>query len=261
MKIKTIDKLEDWLNSNHWFEDGFVSVANEHFFKIGYLSKGTYIAGEECELIEYKITPKNIIKWNYRDFSFIPSYDNCIRGVDLLNNNFGLCIENIELICEYIEISEPKTIKTYTKPWISNNEIYFTMKTDIPKPIEWIKILKENDLNVCFRCFGGNSLDYQKVPFPNYSGYFLQNTDCLNKTDCGLFFFSVKKGKNENSIHIENKSVESNNIYKKILELSTNWNLIKVNCGNVEFNALEWKTFIKKDKLPERITNKNERTT
>ena len=52
---------------------------------------------------------------------------------------------------------------------------------------------------------------------------------------------------------IENKYKKTDNIYKIIQEIISEWNLIKVSCGNVKFKGNEWKEFITNGNYPKHI--------
>lgn len=268
MKINSRNKLEQWLDQNYWFEDGFISevkeINNEISLKIGYQTKGTYVAGEEQELIEFEIKPNNIKTWNYDPTKFDPSYQWCIEGINLTENGLGLKFETpytFELIFESLEILEPNIIATYTKPWLSEKEIFVTANLkEIPKPKYWIEKLKEKGFEVCFRYYGSEEISLDKIPYPDYSGYFIQHKALVKESDNGLFFFSVKQEENQIQLSIENKDEKTIDLYKEIQKIIAEWNLIEINCGNVNFKETEWKEFIVSNKFPgiiEELKKKN----
>lgn len=261
MKINSRNKLEEWLDQNHGFEDGFISEikqsSNELVLKIGYQTKGTYIAGEEQELVEFEIKPNSIQKWNYDPAKFEPSYQWCIEGIDLTENGKGLKFETpytFELMFDSIEISEAKIIKTYTKPWISEREIFVKANLiEIPRPIFWIEKLREKGLEVCFRYYGSDEIRLEKIPYPDYSGYFLQHKAMMQESETGLFFFCVYQQENQILLSIENKDEKTNDLYKEVQKIIAEWDLIEVNCGNVNFKETDWKEFMESNKYPRQI--------
>ena len=261
MKINSRNKLEEWLDQNYWFEDGFISEIkesdNEISLKVGYQTKGTYVAGEEQELIEFEIIPSTIEKWNYEPTKFEPSYQWCIEGIDLTENGLGLKFETpytFELIFESLDVSKPNIISTYTKPWISEHEIFITANLkEIPKPKYWLDKLKEKGFEVCFRYYGSEEIRLEKIPYPDYSGYFIQHKALINESESGLFFFSVKKEENRIQLSLQNKDEKTVELYKVIQKIIAKWDIIEINCGNVNFKETDWKQFMESNKFPKQI--------
>jgi len=261
MNINSRNQLQEWLDKNYGFEDGFISsienLDNILTIKVGYQTKGTYVAGKKQELIEFAIRPKRISKWNYDTSKFQPSYDSCILGIELTNKELGLKFDTpyvFELVFDSIEIDAPQFIKTYTKPWISDKEIFFTASSnELPRPKYWIDCLRKFGHEVCFRYFGGDEIKCEKVPYPDYVGYFLQHKNLINDTDCGLFFSSLKQSGGEIGVSIENKDEKTRDIFNTIQKIATDWDLSKVNCGNVEFKKSEWNSFVLNGIFPKHI--------
>ena len=197
MKISNRDELHGWLVENFWFDDGFVSSIqgdlNNLRIRLGYQTQGTYRAGEPEELIEFEIHPKGVKRWTWDEHhQFQPSYDWCIEGIKILDEGLGLIFETpyrFELVFESLEISNQKTIKTFTKPWTNESELRVVVKgMQTPKPSYWIKMLEESGLKVGFRYYCGDMLPLEKVPYPDYIGFYLQHQDIISDTNEGVFF-------------------------------------------------------------------------
>jgi len=260
MEIDNRNILKEWLDQNYWFEDGFISEINNSKtgleIVVGYQTNGNYIAGEKKEIKEFTIKPNGLSKWTYKNDKFIPSREICIEGIDLIENGFGLKFETpnvFEMACNSIEISEPKITKTYTKPWVSNREIFIT-KTEkkVPKPNYWIEQFEKYDLNIGFRYFASELIQTEKIPYPDYSGYFIQTLENIKKTDKGLFIKIIEVKDNELSIVIENDD-ENDNLFQTIQLIVSNWENSVINSGNVKFIGKEFKDFLENGIYPEQI--------
>lgn len=260
MKINDRDKLEEWLDQNYWFEDGFISEINGSKNRleivIGYQTVETYVAGEMQELKEFCLKPIGITNWTYKKDLFIPTKESCINGIDLTENGLGLKFDTpnlFELTCESLEISEPKITQTYTKPWISDREIYITATEKKVPPVNyWIEKLDKYGLKTGFRYFASELIQPEKVPYPDYSGYFIQTLDKISETQKGIFFKFIGLENGELRIGIENGD-ENKKLFKTLQSIISDWTNTNINCGNIEFYGKEFKEFLKSGRYPERI--------
>lgn len=260
MNINNRTKLEEWLDQNYWFEEGFISEINdsknELEIVVGYQTVGTFIAGEKQELKEFCLKPIGLTNWTYKKEQFSPTKESCINGIDLTEKGIGLKFDTrsvFELTCESIEINEPKITQTYTKPWISNREIYITTtEKEVPTASYWIEKLGEYDLKIGFRYFESKLIQTEKVPYPDYSGYFIQTLNKINETQKGLFFKFISLENGELRIGIENGD-ENKELFKTIQVIVSDWTNTSINSGNVEFTGKEFKDFLENGKYPERI--------
>ncbi len=266
MIITDRNKLKSWLDQNYWFEDGFISKieqdSNVLIITVGFQTKGTYVAGEPMTIKEFDLKPKGISNWTFSDSGFKPGYDLCIEGLDLVENDFGIRFETpnvFELTCESIDVSEPRKIETFTKPWISEREIFVSANMDsIPKPDFWLNSFKQYSANIGLRVFGDIIKEMDKIPYPDYSGFFIQRLDRIKESDKGIFIKSITQKGNDLNISFELNDAELKTEWNILFKIISNLNGLKVNCGNVTFNQNEWIDFITTDKLPidlERIKN------
>jgi hypothetical protein len=260
MNIKNRIELEKWLDQNYWFEEGFISEINDSKtgleIVVGYQTVGTYLAGEKEELKEFCLKPIGLTNWTYKKEQFSPTKESCINEIDLIEKGIGLKFDTgsfFEMTCESIEISEPKITQTYTKPWISNNEIYIkASEKEVPKVNYWIEKLEEYGFKTGFRYFAGELIQSEKVPYPDYSGYFIQTRNKINETEKGLFFKFVSLENGELRIGIEN-GYENKDLFNSFQSIVSNWKKTVINSGNVKFTGQEFKEFLKSGKYPERI--------
>ena len=260
MNIENRTKLEEWLDQNYWFEDGFISEINDSKsgleIVVGYQTVGTYVAGEKQELKEFSLKPIGLTNWTYIKEQFSPTKESCINGIDLSEKGIGLKFDTesvFELNCESIEISEPKITQTYTKPWISNCEIYITtIEKEVPTANYWIEKLEEYDFKTGFRYFASELIQSEKVPYPDYSGYFIQTLNKISETQKGLFFKFIGLENGELRIGIENGD-ENKELFNSIQLIVSNWKNTTINSGNVKFTGEEFNEFLENGKYPERI--------
>ena len=260
MNIDNRKNLEEWLDQNHWFEDGFISDINDlnNGFEIvvGYQTNGTYVAGEKREIKEFSIKPIGLKNWTYKKEQFKPSKDYCINGIGLIANGIGLKFDTpsqFELICESIEVSEAKVTQTYTKPWVSNREFFITaISKEVPTPKYWVEQFEKHNLKIGFRYYSSKLIQTEKVPYPDYSGYYIQTIKKISETDRGLLikFVSYKNG--ELRMGIENQE-ENGELFKTFQLIVSTWDNSIINSGNVEFAGAEFKKFLEEEKYPDRI--------
>jgi len=260
MNINNRIDLEKWLDQNHWFEEGFISAINDSKngleIVVGYQTVGTYVAGEKQELKEFCLKPIGLTNWTFKKDLFIPTKESCINGIDLIENGFGLKFDTpnlFELTCDSIEISEPKITQTYTKPWISSREFFITANSkEVPSPKYWIEQFEKNGIETCFRYFASELIKPEKVPYPDYSGYFIQTLNKISETQKGLFFKFIGQENGELKIGIENGD-ENEKLFKTIQLIVSDWKNSIISSGNVKFTGEEFKEFLENGKYPERI--------
>lgn len=265
MIISKRKNLSNWLEQNYWFEDGFISgVINNSLelkITIARQTDGTYIAGEPRTLVEYMIKPQGVLKWTFSDEDFSPGLDYCIDSIELPEKGFGLIFRTpniFELLCESIEICNPKIINTITKAWTSNDLIFVeAIGIESIKPEYWIASLKEKDIIAGFRYFGGDLIEAEDVPYPDYSGYYIQLIDKINETQKGIFFESISINKKTLNLAIK---LEDNNLIKvwnEILRIISSWSNITIHSGNVNFIVHEWRDYLQSNRLPRNLDRIN----
>src|SRR5690606_22842332 len=139
------------------------------------------------------------------------------------------------------EISEPKITQTFTKPWISNREIYITAtEKEVPTVNYWIEKLGEYGFKTGFRYFASELIQSEKVPYPDYSGYFIQTLNKISETQKGLFFKFIGIENGELRIGIENGD-ENKELFNSVQLIVSNWKKTTINSGNVKFTGEEFK--------------------
>jgi len=263
MIITDREQLKEWLDQNYWFQDGFISRiegdASNLRIWIGYQVQGTWVAGEKRILRELELRPSGISEWTYHDgHDFKPGYDWCIMGVDMAEKGLGLVFDTsifILLACERLEVIEPVEFESTTIPWISDTEVSIgARKASIPEPRYWIEALQQKGQAATFRYYCSEPLPVERVPCPDYSGYYLQLPERVVESNEGLFFSHLKLAEGRLSLVLELKDEMVRPIWNTILQIISEWPLAEVRSGNVVLQEEEAQPFLAKHQLPGRLT-------
>ncbi|MFS1514409.1 hypothetical protein VQL36_18565 [Chengkuizengella sp. SCS-71B] len=175
--------------------------------------------------------------------------DHCVEGVVPIKLSVGIGIEfdlpeMVQLHCEALYIDKPIYIRTITKPWVSEKYLFANVKnTILPKSFAWIKLLELKGFKTSWR-YGGSEIKLpEQVPYPDYSGWFLQETNKVKDTEFGVFIENVKVENNGFYIAINRYESEINlwlAVTKVIAELPN----VQIETGNCEFTGEQWINYI-----------------
>lgn len=265
MIISTRPELAAWLEKNYWFEDGYIlsisQEGGEMSIRIGFQSNGNYIAGTPKELTEFELRLINISECTYQaDPKIIFGYDCTTEGVDPMEETLGLKFDSptlFKVAFQSIEISTPTKIQSFTKPHTSDNEFSIEIQhSEIPTPDYWLEKFEEQGLKVCFRYFGSEEISLDKVPYPDYSGYFLQFPHLLKDSN-GLFFRIVGPKHLVISTNYSD-NMQTTQLFDTIKRITASWSSPNVRTGNVQFEGDEWRNFVEHDNLPARVIVPND---
>lgn len=264
--MKVFERTSDfevWLDENYWFEDGYVSQITTHKnadlveIRIGYQIEGTLEGGTSITLKEYIIKASKVKLWTFNDETIF-NPDNCISGIDIIDDCTGIGIEIdvpelIKLICESITVEGPFLKKSIRKPWVSERDVFFYIKEgQIPKPSEWIQWLAEMGFNVSWRHGGSEAKIVEGVPYPDYAGWFLQETHKIPTTQFGILFTNIGFDKGKVSLSIKKYDDHIDELWNALNKaLSKKVYKIEVLCGNCRFNGSEWIEYLNSKKIPE----------
>ena len=121
--IKSFDQLDQWLEENDYFEEGYVLKVEKSplAITVGYLISGNYEAHTEKQILSFTITPSKIREWNNPQ-NFVPSEDHIIERIEALEFDHGkggiglqfLVPPLFTLVAESFTISDPEIIKTFS---------------------------------------------------------------------------------------------------------------------------------------------------
>lgn len=258
MRIVSRQQLQAWLEEHGWFEDGFISrisAPDEPLqLTIGYQMSGSLIAGDPKRTVEFDLLPQAVSLWNGP--STVDPED-LIEGIGLIDEGLGIEVDfpKIHLACAEIEVSEPRYFDTLTKPWTSDREVDVSMSGTVPPtPQFWIDAFHKNGLNVGFRYLGSEMIEADNVPFPNYSGYFIQHLDRMSESQYGLFVFAIWPKDNRCMIRLQDDH-QSSDLLQVAHRIMSSWQVLEVHCGNVRLKGQEAAEFLRSGRLPERLSS------
>jgi hypothetical protein len=266
--IENTKDLETWLDENYWFEDGYVAEItthkNEHKMidlveiRLGYQIEGTLEGGTPITLKEYIIKAKNIKLWTFSDKTMY-DIDNCITELDIINDCDGIGIELdvpelVRLICNSIIVEGPFLKKSIRKPWVSDRHISFYIKDgQVPKPSEWIQWLSEIGLNASWRYGGSEAKSDYDVPFPDYAGWFLQETYKIPTTQFGVFFCNVGFYEGKLSLSLEKYDKNIDGLWSAVTTVLALKPQVEILSGNCRFNGSQWLEYLNSKIVPENM--------
>ena len=161
----------------------------------------------------------------------------------------------VKLICDSIIVEGPFLKKSIRKPWVSERYIFFYMKeSQIPKPSEWVQWLGEMGLNVSWRFGGSEAKLEEKVPYPDYAGWFLQETFKIPTTQFGVLFTNVGFYNGKLSLSLEKYDKDIDELWNEITRvLVRKIQKIEIFCGNCRFNGSEWLEYLNSKTIPENM--------
>ena len=247
----TYGEIDQWLAENFYFEDGHILhiETDPLAITIGYNIKGNLTAYSERHIRSFKLRPSTILEWTYPK-SLIPSEDHYIGSIEPLEVQIGVGIEffdspNFRLVADSFDIMEQIVIKTIFKPWLSDSEIFAEIILDaIPTPAFWKQRFSEFGYDILFRCYGGEGAQPEKVPYPGYSGYFIQLRERIKETKQGLFISSISQKNGIVSLLFQNHDSHLGELWTILIKILSDFPHIKIKSGNCEFTGNEWKNFL-----------------
>jgi hypothetical protein len=161
---------------------------------------------------------------------------------------------HLELECDEIEVSDARYLDVITKPWFSDRDVYISADQGaIPSPDYWVQSLKGSGLEVGFRYLGGPLIQPENVPYPDYSGYFLQAVNLIPSTQYGVFLMSVKHADGRTKVALQNHNDGNDEIMNAMLRMLSDWTNLEVRSGNVHLQGPEAATLLRTQKLPDRL--------
>lgn len=264
-KSRSIEELEVFLSDNNWFEESNIRQIRYTpdstlqtgvlSFRIGHQIKGNYKAGTPKTLLEY-IIEVHEIKFCSLDIESIQDKEIYCEELDLIKTGefYELIIDTWEreekIICRELDFTGPYYFETITKPWISENEISCTLHgIKLPLPIEWIKWLKEEGHDVAWRIYSECASSINNVPYPDYSGWFLQYNKKVSLNDYGVMFRHITNQENGCYMHITNHHNDSE-LLLKISEILARKSDCEIKSGNCTLKGDEWLRYLNNGELP-----------
>lgn len=259
LRIKKCSDLVKWLNDNFCFKDGYVSDIKKIDKRtvrmcIGFQVEGNYVAGTPKVLKEYTIIAKGVRNFK-NNFQYDP--DHCIHGLFHIETTKGIGIdvdlpEIVEIYCKELWVEEPRYIRTITEPFVSDNRLHAKVPgSEVPKPVTWIEQLKAKGFRVSWRYVGSEIKLPEKVPYPDYSGWFLQETNKIQYTQFGIFIFDVRPEDNGFSISLENYNYEAEkDLWIALTRIIAEFPDVEIQIGNCMLTGTQWNKYLHSGELP-----------
>ena len=256
--LHTFIELDKWLSDNYYFEDGHILTISENPIEItiGYNVKANYQANSERHILPFKIIPEKIIEWTYEKDIINTGDDNYIDGIDAVEIEQNICLEFstptiFRLTTNKLTVEEQPLIRTVFEPWASDREMFLTADfNEIPKPDFWQQRLKQLGHNVSYRYMYSEEVSTEKVPYPDYQGYFLQLADRVNITTEGIFLKHLNVDNGRLSLGFENKDDVLKGVWDDLTRILSDFPNATINSGNCTFTGGQWKQFLKDKILP-----------
>jgi len=238
-----------WLESNYWFQDGYLldykveESKSAIYLKIAYQIEGTYEANTERTLRIFSVRAEGVNS-NTALEEGEWSKDHCMEGLDLKDSCFILFTldvpKPIEIECRSVTINqEPNKIEV-VQPWLSETEIFISVQADnLPTPEEWLQWFSEQGHCLGWRYYSGEQKEASAIPRQEYDGWYLQAVDMIQQTSQGLFFRHCKD--NGNSFDISFQRTElSDNVWSSLKQVILRFKNIEIRSGNCKFNNEQW---------------------
>lgn len=264
LHVTSREQLESFLSEHYWFEDGYVTevhpkhdeVDNSSSVSItlGYQIVGNYKAGSPRTIRTFKLEASGVKVWTYdKKMSFNPDF--CMQdGVDLIDEGLGIQFdipERVMLMCDEMIIEGPFDINTITKPWVSSSDFAASVPgKNVPLPQDWIDWLLQEGFDVSWRFAESDPKPANVVPFPDYSGWFLQKTEKILTTKFGIFFFHVRAKDGNVSLHIRKEDEGIDDLWYVVTKVIARMPEVIINCGNCTFSGEQWIKYLENETYP-----------
>jgi hypothetical protein len=256
--INTLPELEKWLSENNYFENGYILEIENTPLSItfGYIVSGTYEANTERHVQAFKLEPSKVIEWTYDESQFAPSSNYCIEGIDAIDSpsGFGLSFVHagsFSLVTDRLKISGPTIIRNTFKPWTSDKDVYAVAEIgNVPLPQFWLEKLKEKGHDLFYRYIYGEIKPVEQIPYPDYSGYYLQQLDRIKDNPGGIFISHLKQKNEFLTVAFENQDKCLADQWRDLTRIIANFNNVIIHSGNCKFSGPGCEQFLKDGILP-----------
>ncbi|QKE72021.1 hypothetical protein HPK19_04040 [Arthrobacter citreus] len=258
LRIKKSTDLVKWLNDNFNFEEGYVSDIKKIDKRtvrmcIGIQVEGNYVAGTPKVLKEYTIIAIGVRNFK-NNFQYDP--DHRIESLFHIETTKGIGIdvdlpEIVQIYCKELWVEEPRYIRSITKPWVSENELYAKVPNlEIPKPLTWIEQLEAKGFSVSWR-YGGSEIKLpEQVPYPDYSGWFIQETNKIQNTQFGIFIRHLQPEYNGFGISFEKHYGAEKDLWITLTQVIAEFPDVEIHTGNCRLTGKQWINYLNSGELP-----------
>jgi hypothetical protein len=242
-------ELSEWLDSNYWFEDGFLldytfdQKNNSISMLLCYQIDGTYEANTQVTLKVFSVKCEGVI-YHTRLEEDEWSAEHCMEGLGVKESNFVSfsfdCPKPIAIECRKVIVNEEPNKIEIVKPWLSGTELFISVQgANLPSPSDWLAWFKKFGHDLGWRHHGGDLIAIAKVPQRSYDGWFLQEKNQIPETMQGLFFKHCRQSGNTFRVSFQCKNLDDA-VWDSLKEILLRFKDIEICSGNCKFNNEQW---------------------
>ena len=241
--------LGKWLESNYWFQDGYLfeykieESKQTIYLELAYQTEGTYEANSERTLRVFSVQAEGVSNYTAIDDSDW-SKDHCMEGIDIKDGDsisFTLDIpKHIEIECRRVIVQEKPNRVEVVKPWLSETEMFLSVQGEcLPTPEEWLQWFGEAGHSLGWRYYSGELKDASTIPQKKYDGWYLQVKDLISETSHGLFFKYISGDSCSFELSLQRNEL-SDDVWDSLKKIILRYKDIEIRSGNCKFNNSQW---------------------
>lgn len=209
---------------------------------------GGYSAGDTRDMRGLVLEAEGVVRYDLCDLGFSPGH--CSAGTAALDDAerpVALAVGvpgELELVCSRLHV----TVREWTDVVPQRlSEWEFTAEVGgsrLPTPEEWVEVLADRGLDVCWRYADGGAKDANAVP-ANYEGWYLQHSRLIASTTCGLFFFVARSESPEEwLLTLTDQAADGGALWRAVGEFVAGQPRVAIRCGNDVLTAAEWREYL-----------------
>lgn len=242
-----------WLESNYWFQDGYLldykveDSKNIIYLKLAYQIEGTYEANTERTLKVFSLKAEGVSN-NTELEEGEWSKGHCMEGLDIKDSRiilFTLDVPKpVEIECGSVTITQEPNKIEHVDPWLSEIEIFISVQGEkLPTPAEWLQWFSVQGHRLGWRYYSGEQKEASAIPQREYDVWYLQTVDQIPQTSQGLFFRNCKD--NGWSFDISFQRTElSDDVWCSLKQMILRFKNIEIRSGNCKFNNEQWRNSV-----------------
>ena len=265
--LRTSEELRRWLDDNTWFEDGEIvaldpepACVQDRPTTVRLLVQeqvsGTYVAGTRRTIRQFALTARDVVSSTLdRSLNFVEG--NCFVSLDVLDASSGVAFElcvpgRLEVRCRELDVQALAIGTETVRPWLSDWEIAAIVSDmSVPACETWTRWFQEQGVTVCWRIYGERSPGLPPDAL-DYEGWFLAQPERLSTGDGGVFFFACNDRRGFLSLQLQHRGGNEDDIvWEAAKRILATFASARIHCGNCEFSAAEWRTYLEAGSLPD----------
>ena len=242
-----------WLESNYWFQDGYlldykVEVTKSTIYlKLAYQIDGTYEADTERTLRVFSVKADGVSN-NTALEEGEWSKNHCMEGLDLKDSRIILFTLDVpkplEIECSRVTINQEPNKIELVEPWLSETEIFISVQGEkLPTPTEWLQWFNEQGHCLGWRYYAGELKEASAIPQQEYDGWYMKALDLIPQTSQGLFIRHCKDNGNSFDISLQRTEL-SDDVWSSLKQVILRFKNIEIRSGNCKFNNEQWESSV-----------------